>query len=153
MSTGPFDVGPQVLAVLRVEVSTMQMNTLIRLGSLAFDVAQDEKIRELVGMVHKGGKRRGLWSTGGVSGQSTGGSGGDGSTKVQSSAASSKKEPAKKQELPVPFGPSWTQMPSWTKMPEAQGFPVPATVGKHLTTGNAKKLLKMAGGVGQLLMK
>ncbi|WP_157071029.1 hypothetical protein [Alicyclobacillus acidiphilus] len=39
----------------------MKVNTFIKLGSLAFNVARDEKVRELVKMAHTGAKRRGLF--------------------------------------------------------------------------------------------
>ena len=40
----------------------MKVDTLFRLGSLAFGIAQDEKIRELLKMTHNGAKRRGWLS-------------------------------------------------------------------------------------------
>ncbi|KPV45696.1 hypothetical protein [Alicyclobacillus ferrooxydans] len=39
----------------------MKLDTVIKLGSLAFNVAQDEKIRELWKLAHGGAKRRGLF--------------------------------------------------------------------------------------------
>ncbi|GMA62440.1 hypothetical protein NZD89_22010 [Alicyclobacillus fastidiosus] len=38
----------------------MKLNTFVKLGSLAFGVARDEKVQELFKMAHKGAKRRGL---------------------------------------------------------------------------------------------
>lgn len=38
----------------------MKLNTFIKLGSLAFGVARDEKVRQLMKMAHGGAKRRGL---------------------------------------------------------------------------------------------
>lgn len=38
----------------------VQINSFIKFGSLAFDVASDTKVRELLGMVHHGARRRGL---------------------------------------------------------------------------------------------
>jgi hypothetical protein len=43
------------------EVFLVKVNTFIKLGSLAFNVARDEKVRELVKMAHTGAKRRGLF--------------------------------------------------------------------------------------------
>lgn len=40
----------------------MKLDTFIKLGSLAFHVAQDEKVRELVKIAHQGAKRRGLFA-------------------------------------------------------------------------------------------
>ncbi|MCL6515680.1 hypothetical protein [Alicyclobacillus sp.] len=37
----------------------MQWNSLAKFGSLMFHVAQDEKVQELVTMIHRGAKRRG----------------------------------------------------------------------------------------------
>ncbi|MDP9727600.1 hypothetical protein ACOJUR_05705 [Alicyclobacillus tolerans] len=39
----------------------MQLNTMLKFGGMAFDVARDERIQELVKMVHQGAKRRGLY--------------------------------------------------------------------------------------------
>lgn len=39
----------------------MKVNTLLKAGSLFFNVAQDDKIRELVKIAHNGAKRRGLF--------------------------------------------------------------------------------------------
>lgn len=41
-------------------VHLMKIDTFIKLGSLAFGVARDEKVQELLKMAHKGAKRRGL---------------------------------------------------------------------------------------------
>ncbi|MCF8565887.1 hypothetical protein LLE49_14270 [Alicyclobacillus tolerans] len=40
----------------------MKFDTLIKLGSLAFGVAQDDKVQELFKMAHKGAKRRGIFN-------------------------------------------------------------------------------------------
>ncbi|MCL6517240.1 hypothetical protein [Alicyclobacillus sp.] len=37
----------------------MRLDTLIKFGSLVFNVAQDERVQEMVKMAHKGAKRRG----------------------------------------------------------------------------------------------
>lgn len=42
------------------EVAEVKIDTLIKLGSLAFGVARDEKVQELFKIAHKGAKRRGL---------------------------------------------------------------------------------------------
>ncbi|GMA62082.1 hypothetical protein NZD89_20325 [Alicyclobacillus fastidiosus] len=39
----------------------MKIDTLIKFGSLAFNVAQDEKFRELLKIAHNGAKRRGFY--------------------------------------------------------------------------------------------
>ncbi|MCL6442942.1 MAG: hypothetical protein K6T83_05715 [Alicyclobacillus sp.] len=39
----------------------MKLDTIIRFGSLAFNVAQDDKVRELLKLAHNGAKRRGLF--------------------------------------------------------------------------------------------
>ncbi|WP_157785473.1 hypothetical protein [Alicyclobacillus hesperidum] len=38
----------------------MKLGRFIKLGTLAFDVARDERVQELVRMAHNGAKRRGL---------------------------------------------------------------------------------------------
>ncbi|MDQ0189650.1 hypothetical protein JI721_09210 [Alicyclobacillus cycloheptanicus] len=40
----------------------MKVDTFLKLGSLAFGIAQDERVRELVKMTHNGAKRRGLFA-------------------------------------------------------------------------------------------
>lgn len=39
----------------------MKIDTFIKLGSLAFNVARDEKVRELIKLAHNGAKRRGFF--------------------------------------------------------------------------------------------
>ncbi|WP_067931855.1 hypothetical protein [Alicyclobacillus kakegawensis] len=38
----------------------MRLDTLVKVGSLAFEVAKDERVREMLTMVYNGAKRRGL---------------------------------------------------------------------------------------------
>ncbi|WP_166669010.1 hypothetical protein [Alicyclobacillus sacchari] len=38
----------------------MRLQSIIKFGGLAFDIASDEKVQQLAGMVHSGAKRRGL---------------------------------------------------------------------------------------------
>ncbi|MBX6352813.1 MAG: hypothetical protein IRZ10_05705 [Thermoflavifilum sp.] len=38
----------------------MRLDTLIKMGSLAFSIAQDEKVREMATLIHRGARRRGL---------------------------------------------------------------------------------------------
>lgn len=40
----------------------MQLNTLVKAGSLFFNVIRDDKVQELVKITHNGVKRRGLLS-------------------------------------------------------------------------------------------
>ncbi|MCL6627813.1 hypothetical protein [Alicyclobacillus shizuokensis] len=49
----------------------MRLDTLVKVGSLAFEVAQDERVREMLTMMYNGAKRRGLMApaTGLPSGQ------------------------------------------------------------------------------------
>ncbi len=39
----------------------VKLDTLLKFGSLAFNVAQDEKVRELLKIAHNGAKRRGFY--------------------------------------------------------------------------------------------
>ncbi|MCL6593057.1 MAG: hypothetical protein K6T31_03700 [Alicyclobacillus sp.] len=39
----------------------MRLDTFLKFGSLVFNVAQDERVRELVSMARRGAKRRGWW--------------------------------------------------------------------------------------------
>ncbi|QSO46053.1 hypothetical protein [Alicyclobacillus mengziensis] len=42
----------------------MKLDTVIKLGSLAFGVAQDDRLRELLKIAHHGAKRRGFFDVG-----------------------------------------------------------------------------------------
>ncbi|KPV44838.1 hypothetical protein AN477_05345 [Alicyclobacillus ferrooxydans] len=42
----------------------MKLDTVIKLGSLAFGVAQDDRIRQLLKIAHNGAKRRGFYDVG-----------------------------------------------------------------------------------------
>jgi hypothetical protein len=42
----------------------VKLDTVIKLGSLAFGVAQDDRLRELLKIAHHGAKRRGLFDVG-----------------------------------------------------------------------------------------
>lgn len=123
----------------------MQFNTFIRLGSLAFNVAQDEKVRELVTMVHHGAKRRGFIYNGQAYPQQSQTAGQSG-TAMQSQTV----QPAAQQSHPIPFAPGSSQTAPSTG---GQGAVVPGNLGKYLTANNAKKALKMAGDLGQFLIK
>ncbi|GMA49597.1 hypothetical protein GCM10025857_09540 [Alicyclobacillus contaminans] len=109
----------------------MQLNTVIRLGSLAFNVAQDEKVQQLFTMIHKGAKRRGMigpWQP-------------PAPPRPQSTPA------APSGRHPVPFAPVAHPV---APLPQA---PVPPAVSKYLTVDNAKKALSVAGQITSMLMK
>lgn len=152
----------------------MQVSTLVKLGSLAFDIAQDGNVQELAGMVHKAGKRRGLWSqpaTGLGTSTSTQKSvaANESSSKTSSNSnketakttkneesASGKKSGGSDKSQPrpfIPFGPSWTEPPAWAKLPEAKGLQVPAAITNRLTSRNARQAMKWAGEIGRMLLK
>ncbi len=120
----------------------MQFDTILKLGSLAFGVAQDEKVRELATMIHQGGKRRGMW---GAPGQMAiphkPGTSGLAATEPAESA------PAKPA---VPFAPKTAQHPAAVA---AVGGGAGLNVGKYMTKDNLKKALDIAGQVGTFLVK
>jgi len=130
----------------------VQLGTFIKLGSLAFGVAQDDRVRELATMIHKGAKRRGALSpwVGPAQGlppaqTSQAAAGPSGSPNVPSQTTGS--HPF---GLPVPFAPS----KAVTSSPAAQtGAGVPSPVNKYLTVDNAKKVLSVAGQVANMLIK
>jgi hypothetical protein len=119
----------------RMEVSPVQLNTLIRVGSLAFNVAQDEKVQELFTIVHKGAKRRGI--IGAMQPPAAPSGPRPQSTPVASSGGASH---------PIPFAPTSHPAPS----PPPQVAP---NLGKYLTADNAKKVMSWAGQISSLLMK
>lgn len=128
----------------------MQMNTLIKVGSLAFDVVQDEKIRQLATMVHHGARRRGL--IGQVPGPSA-------------QAQSAEHAPPKATPAPsktvgksastgkafgrIPFEPNPGEPLPWQSGGPIFGVPV----GKYFTGGSSKKALHYAQALGKLLIK
>ncbi len=109
----------------------MQLDTVLKVGSLAFSVAQDDHVRELFSMVHKGARRRGLI-------------GAMPPPQSQAGAPKPASAPAKKPEAPIPFAPE--PKPA---APVASG----PDLSKLLNGQNAKKLLGVAGQIGQMLMK
>ncbi|GMA62358.1 hypothetical protein NZD89_21650 [Alicyclobacillus fastidiosus] len=135
----------------------MQLNTIIKLGSLAFDVASDQKVRELAGLVHQGARRRGLIGA------------------VPNAQAQAQTAPVgapshwPKQTSPIPFAPGSHpgpplgsgSVPAMTsKAPSTQAPKAAASapieefdLKKWATMDNAKKVLGWAGSVTQFLTK
>ncbi len=121
----------------------MQFMTLMKFGGLAFDVVQDEKVRELAGMIHKGARRRGLLGDFTVGGQGQGGSAAGG-----------------EQPHPIPFAPEENsekakaekpERPPGLYLPPQVGLPK-AAFGKYMNAGNAQMLKKWAAEIGQHLI-
>lgn len=128
----------------------MQADTILKFGSLALGVAQDEKIRELATMIHKGAKRRGIFGP-----QMLPPSSGTSSSKSSapvSSATSFANSGAKAVSVSganrVPF----TPFASSAATGNAQ-YPAFPSLQKLFTVDNAKKALTVAGSVKDLLMK
>lgn len=107
----------------------VQINTFLKLGSLAFNVAQDEKVRELATIIHQGAKRRGLFAPNPMT-----------YSQLQKPAA------ATQVQQPIPFAPQ----PAKPMLPAPSGG---IDFNKYLTKDNAKKLLGWAGTVSNLLVK
>jgi hypothetical protein len=116
-----------------VEVSLVQVNTLIRLGALAFNVAQDQKVQELFTMIHKGAKRRGI--IGPVPNLPAPPQAQKVSAPAVSPVASAH---------PIPFAPVASPV---SKHPPGQDL------GKYINGENAKKVLGWAGQIANLLVK
>lgn len=110
------------------------MNTMIKFGSLALDVAQDEKIRELMTMLHHGAKRRGLFSPEPLYGPSP----------ASGTQTNSIRKPVVNH--PIPFAPNGK---ATSAIPAPSGIPF----NKYLTIDNAKKVMSMAGAMSHLLVK
>ncbi|EPZ44663.1 hypothetical protein [Alicyclobacillus acidoterrestris] len=145
----------------------MQWNTFIKLGSLAFDVASDQKVRELAGIVHHGARRRGLLGVP-PHAQTQG-------TSSTSHTAASTPNHWPKQNHPIPFAPgshapaSQTSQSAPSKSAHSTGNanksvtekPTAATnpssgefdLKNWVTMENAKKVLGWAGSVTQFLTK
>lgn len=118
----------------------MRVNTVIKLGSLAFNVAQDEKVRELLTMVHTGVKRRGLLAPHIVP---------QNINSTPNMYAPGGHQAKIQVKHPIPFAPN--QPPSRRRKPEISngGFDIT----KHLTMNNAKKALSFAGTISNFLNK
>ncbi|QSO54406.1 hypothetical protein JZ785_11910 [Alicyclobacillus curvatus] len=116
----------------------MKLDTVLKVGSLAFSVANDDTVRELFTMVHKGAKRRGLIGAP-MAPQAV----------AQQTGQQGAKTPAQaKTSQPIPFAPS----PPANKSSPAN--PATAPDWNQLFSGqNAKKVLGVASQIGQLLMK
>ncbi len=116
----------------------MKLDTVLKAGSLAFSVANDDTVRELFSMVHKGAKRRGLIGVP-LAPQALQQQAGQQAAKAQTEAKTSHaipfapEPPAKKAGPTQPLG-----VPDWNQLFNSQ---------------NAKKVLGVASQIGQLLMK
>lgn len=116
----------------------MQMNTMLKIGSLAINVAQDDKVRELATMIHKGARRRGLFAADFPA------AGAPAASTTPGGSPTAVVAPAKP-SLPIPFAPSGAA--SGTGL-----FGVPG-IDKYFTLNNAQKALGWAGVVKDLLVK
>ncbi|RIV26708.1 hypothetical protein D2Q93_04105 [Alicyclobacillaceae bacterium I2511] len=117
----------------------MQLNTILKFGGLAFDVAQDEKVQQLVTLVHQGAKRRGLMGSVSVGQQG-----------MYNGGPSASAAPPRPALPPVPFAPSPTPVSAGT----SQVTPLAGMdFSKYLTKDNAKKALSFAGQLSHILTK
>jgi hypothetical protein len=107
----------------------MQMNTMLKLGSLALNVAQDDRVKELFTIVHKGAKRRGMIGAMPPMIPPQSGYSSIPATSPVSSASA------------VPFA------------PQAAAPKQRAGINQYLTAGNAKKVLGWASELSNLLIK
>lgn len=122
----------------------MQFDTLLKLGSLAIGVAQDEKVRELATLIHKGAKRRGIMAPLSVppSTSSSSAKPQEADPAKPAAPALAKAKPTQSSTMPpIPFAPS-----------NAAAFGLPP-MGKMLTPSNAKKALEIASSVAGFLVK
>lgn len=111
----------------------MKVNTILKLGSLALGVVQDEKVKELATMIHKGAKRRGFFTP-----------------ETQWMPPSTAPKAPNTQNVPVVPPPVKSHIPF---APTNQyGSPL-GGLGKYVTMDNAKKALDWAGMIKNLLVK
>jgi len=130
----------------------VQLGTFIKLGSLAFGVAQDDRVRELATMIHKGAKRRGAlapWAGPTQALPSAQTSPGTTGTEGNPNAHAQTTGPHPSSP-PIPFAPS-KPVPFSPATHSGAGVPYP--VNKYLTVDNAKKVLSVAGQVANMLIK
>jgi hypothetical protein len=112
----------------------VKVNTILKLGSLALGVVQDEKVKELATMIHKGAKRRGLFAP------------------QQQLMPPSAVPNAVNTQNAVPLAPPAAK-PHIPFSPTNQfGSPL-GGLEKYVTMDNAKKALDWAGMIKNLLVK
>lgn len=125
----------------------MQFNSIIKFGGLAFDVASDEKVRQLAGMVHNGARRRGFFSPPPLN---------------PGSAAQTPPSHWPKSASPIPFAPGTSSNSAPAKKespkpePASPNAPTPTDgwdVGKWVNMDNAKKVAGWIGTFNQILNK
>lgn len=143
----------------QLEVQGVQLDTFLKLGSLAFGVVQDEKVRELAGLIHNGAKRRGVFAPWPGPGQVSSGAGEGGSVANQNNSA----KPSSSKNTPIPFAPvnsasaakggAPAKPATQNSQTSQNNLPIPGPLNKYLTANNAKKALNMAGEVMNLLVK
>lgn len=126
----------------------MKLNSFIKFGGLAFDVANDERVKQLAGMVHNGARRRGL--IGNVTPP--------GNHAMQSSVAPTHWP---KSETPIPFAPTSHQS-SAPKAESGTSSSAPAAksaqaggydLKKWVNMDNAKKAVGWLGTLNEFLNK
>lgn len=138
----------------------MQLDTLVKLGSLALEVAQDDKVRELAAMIHRGARRRGILPAPPIipAPPAAGGSAsGAAAANAKPSAAvpAAPKSAAPKSAAPNPAAPESAAAPWIPFGPPALPMHMYGGSGitRYLTADNAKKALQLAGVVRGLLSK
>jgi hypothetical protein len=131
----------------------VQFNSFIKFGSLAFDVANDEKVRQLFGMTYHGARRRGLIGQG----QSM-----HPQMLQQMAPPAGQTHPAHWPKLnqPIPFssaGQANAKPATSAPAPAQQAQPAAKApdfdVKQWLNMDNAKKVLGWAGTINQFLEK
>ncbi|MDQ0189968.1 hypothetical protein JI721_10180 [Alicyclobacillus cycloheptanicus] len=131
----------------------MQMNTIIKLGSLAFDVAQDEKIRQLATMVHHGARRRGLLGVPPSAGGSAAKAPEQKAADTAQKAALPKQEKAAEKKVSgrirIPFEPKPGEPLPWVTDGSMFGIPL----GKYFNGGNSTKVMQYAGAIARMLIR
>jgi hypothetical protein len=121
----------------------LQLDTLVKLGSLAFSIAQDQKVREMVTMVHRGARRRGLI---GPLPQSPDVAGG---TKPQSASTAHTGAPAK----PAPSAPAKTgpELPAWLQQLPASPT-LPPALRRYVNRRTARQMARWTRRAAQMLI-
>ncbi|MCL6593791.1 MAG: hypothetical protein K6T31_07420 [Alicyclobacillus sp.] len=123
----------------------MQWQTFVKFGSLAFEVAQDKKVRELASLVHRGAKRRGLLGPP----PRPPAAGEQAAAKPPQSAHGGGNGTAAKPAHPIPFAPT---APA-TSAKEGHGAAGELSWNQWINRKNAKKAMALAGELVQWLTR
>lgn len=134
---------------MREEARPVQLDSLLKYGSLAFSVVQDDKVRELTNMLHKGARRRG-WLPSAAAPTANTGAAHNGSSAAATASAPSAPVHAEKPARPrIPFELDPAKGLPWSTQGPMFGVPL----GKYVTGARAGRAGHYVREVAKLLVR